>query len=140
MPLRRPSGDPLIAPESWRRPAWGAPRRPACCRPPRGAAWTAAHAARARVTGRHRRSRGDAQRPWRGPVVAWDVAGWLRARPVRGRGQGPGRGAGTAGEAVAGRWPAGLGDDAQATAMGPHDTLAARRGPRSGGTLPRPQR
>ena len=36
MALRRPSGDPLIAPESWRRPAWGARRRPARRRPPGG--------------------------------------------------------------------------------------------------------
>src|SRR5215211_3536472 len=89
MPLRRPSGDPLIAPESWRRPAWGARRRPARCRSPRGAAWTPARAARARVTGRRRQSHSDAKRPCRDPVAAWAVAGWLRARPVRGQGQGP---------------------------------------------------
>jgi hypothetical protein len=34
------------------------------------------------------------------PVAAWDLAGWPRQRPIRGRVQGPGRGAGTAGEAV----------------------------------------
>jgi hypothetical protein len=37
--------------------------RPAWLRPPRGAAWTPARAARARVTGRRRRSRRDATRP-----------------------------------------------------------------------------
>src|SRR6266545_7065965 len=67
---------------------------------PAGAAWTPARAARARVKGRRRRSRRDAQRPCRRPAAARDLAGWPRARPVRVRVQGPGRGAGTAGEAV----------------------------------------
>jgi len=44
-------------------PVLGARGRPAWLRPPRGAAWTPARAARARVTGRRRRSRRDATRP-----------------------------------------------------------------------------
>jgi hypothetical protein len=44
-------------------PVTGARGRPAWLQPPRGAAWTPAHAARARVKGRRRRSRRDATRP-----------------------------------------------------------------------------